>query len=379
MAEEIADNVGIGINLLFLIPGEVGGTENHSCRLLMDLLDRYPEKRFVVFVNEEMKKILGGVPMGGYLPIEGQVKYVYCNVGARNRVLRVFYEQLILPFKVKKEKVDILWSWGNSGLFFLTGQKQWITVHDIQYKKHPENFSKRLRWILNILIWVSVRLCERIFSISEFTKQELIRWYGVDSSKVKVMSPFFLLSGLKEEGLEAGPIVEEGYILYVANYYTHKNHDLIFEILPKLKVKWVLVGRKSGQGYINFLREYSQLGEDDQKKVIFYENVSQDILRNLYKRCKAFVFLSQYEGFGIPIFEALYYKSIIIASDILTNREILGDACLYFQNNDAKGCLSQIEKVLSEDFSREEHIQKSKARLDILRRKFAGDFFGLDS
>ena len=149
------EEMKIGINTLFLIPGEVGGTETYLRQTLLAMAEFCPGVSLVLFTNREndpvLKKDLSGFK---------QVTFVRLDFGASNKSARITREQTELPGKVREAGVDVLWSLGYTAPFF-SPCPQVVTIHDMQYKTYPEDLSFRARIVTDVLVKIAARRCRR--------------------------------------------------------------------------------------------------------------------------------------------------------------------------------------------------------------------------
>ena len=179
----------IGVNTLFLIPGEVGGTETYLRQTLLAIAKHLPGVELVLFTNKENDSVLRKD-----LVKFKQTEFVQLDFKASNRYARIIREQLELPFKVRKSGVDVLWSAGYTAPFFSVCP-QAVTIHDIQYKRHPEDLSFLARCVSDVLIRMACWRCDSVIAVSQFTKEEIIEFSPVRKDRVFVIhegvDPFF--------------------------------------------------------------------------------------------------------------------------------------------------------------------------------------------
>lgn len=287
--------MNIGINTLFLVPNKVGGTEYYTRSFLKYLEKLDKENNYTVFCNRE-----------NYDSFEfksDKWKKVICPVRGQNKIARILYEQLALPFQVFKERCNVLHSYGYFGPVF-THSKRIVTVHDANWKDHPDDVSPFEVFVLNILISLNIFSSHKIVTDSDFSKGRLIHWYPGIKNRIEVVPGAVDDDFLEELKKDSPPFVKGNYLLCVSAFYPHKRIpylvDLFKEISIKDKeIKLVLVGRngKEEQKVLDMIR--------GNERIIHFPKVKFIDLVNLYKNAKAFIFPSVYEGFGYPVYEAL--------------------------------------------------------------------------
>ena len=171
----------IGVNALYLIPGAVGGTEIYLRELLAALSRVDHENEYFVFRNLETDA--GLVPLGVNFHDQPQ------RVRARFRPARILWEQTVLPLEAQRHKLDVLLNPGYTAP--LVSSCACVTVfHDLQHRRHPENF----RWydlpFWNLLLWASARRSRRLIAVSDATRMDLSQCYPFAAGRVSVALPW---------------------------------------------------------------------------------------------------------------------------------------------------------------------------------------------
>lgn len=248
-----------------------------------------------------------------------------------------------------------------------------IAIMDVSYIHFPELFARRDLYQLTKWTEYSAKRAARIFTISESSKNDIIKTYNVSSERVIVTYP-----GIKDAFAvtkENMNIIEEkynisgNYILFVGTLQPRKNIVRLIEAFSKISreentkdVRLVVVGKK---GWL-----YEKILEAPQtyailEKVTFLDFVVDEDLPALYKNALFFILPSLYEGFGLPVLEAMKYGCPVITSDVSSLPEAGGEAALYIDPTDvddiAKKMLLLInDKKLREEMSKKgyEHIKK---------------------
>ena len=284
----------IGINILYLIPNKVGGTEYYARSLLSELEQQDQSNSYVIFCNEECARTL-------YFSSPNW-KIIVCPVQARNRVHRVLFEQLILPRLAKKENCDILHSLGYTSPFH-THCPQITTIHDANWKDTPQDMSMLEKLALNILISGSIQSARFIITDSIFASERIQYAYPNAKEKIKIVQPGIdskFLRLIHRKDLIKG----KKYLLCVSGFYPHINIPYLLHLWRNLQssltdFKLILVGQNG--------RDEQQVKNmiHGMKSVEWHTKVSLDELASFYKSASAFIFPSIYEGFGFPVYEAL--------------------------------------------------------------------------
>lgn len=241
-------------------------------------------------------------------------------------------EQVIFPRVLKRDGIDVAhFPYFNVPVFY-TGPYL-LTIHDLiidhfntgRASTLPYPLYRLKRFGYQISLSQGIRNADRITTISETTKKEVMDHYGVKSSKIHVtydaLDEHF--KSLVQSPENAKPIFSFPYILYVGNAYPHKNLERLLNsfktLIGKHRIKLILAGDDSFF-YPRLARYAAKLSLTD--SVIFYGMANDLQLLSLYKHARILVFPSLMEGFGLPTFEALACDTLPVVSDIPVFREI---------------------------------------------------------
>lgn len=279
-------------------------------------------------------------------------------------------EQIKFPYYINKHKIDLM-HFPHFNIPIFCPSKFIVTVHDLILTRFPTmraTTKSRLVYCLKNLAYrfvirVALKKSEKIITVSEFTKQDILSLFKVDPDKIVLT--YEGVSNLQAEkdkihdekekdafsDLKSLP---EKFILYVGSAYPHKNLDRLLEAFKLLKeeasdIALVLVGR-SDYFYEKLKSQALALGllEAEEKllsRVIFLGYVSDYNLDELYKQARAFIFPSLYEGFGLPPLEAMSRDCPVLSSSEASLPEILGENVQYFQATDYKDVVEKIKLI----------------------------------
>ena len=314
----------IGINALYLIPGGVGGTEVYLRALLRALAAIDSTNHYFVFTNRETGPDL--------IPKAANFTRVPQGVPATFRPARILWEQTALPLAARHLRLDAMLNPGFTAPLFCACPQ--VTVfHDMQHKRHPEYFRWFDRPFWRFLLYWSARRSRRLIAISDATAQDLLRFYPQMPSDKIVVIPH----GVDPEfETIRGKRKPEKFLLAASTLHPHKNLDGLLRAFAIFRrehpeFRLIVCGLHGFfTGPLQELRRELQL-ED---AVEFPGWVLRERVYDLFARAWAFVYPSRFEGFGLPVLEALAAGIPMACSDIEPLRSLAGDAALKFNPDD---------------------------------------------
>lgn len=240
-----------------------------------------------------------------------------------------------------------------------------VTIHDLIFLRHPEYYN----WIdTKLYSWKFRVACEeatRIVAISECTKRDIMEFGGVDENKIDVIYQSCgtrfktLVSGEQKSCVRSKYSLPERYILFVGTIEERKNALLAVKALPLLPsdVHLVLVGRRTA--YADRIDDYGKRNSLSDR-IHFLSGVPTSDLYAIYQQAECFVYPSRYEGFGIPIVEAIQSGLPVVACTGSCLEEAGGPHSLYVSPDDWEGMATAIRHMLCSNPDRQQIIARSK-------------------
>ncbi|TAN38412.1 MAG: glycosyltransferase family 1 protein [Verrucomicrobia bacterium] len=341
----------IGVNTLFLIPGEVGGSETYLLETLHALAGTQPDVEFLLFTNLENDAFL----CERFSPFPN-VDFHLLPFRARNRVVRILREQFELPRVAEAAAVDVLWSPGYVAPL-RAPCPQVVSILDMQYLSHPSDLAWSAWLATHALVMQTARRCDHILTLSEFSKREIVRHTGVDPAKVTptllaagdiffTPQPPDMLAHVRRELVGD----DTPYIFCVANTYPHKNVHRLIEAFGVLQTEFphrlVLEGLPR-RGERRVQAALARL--PDTHRVTRLGRTPRAELAALYQAADLFVFPSLYEGFGLPVLEAMAAGTPVVAMRQASVPEVGGDAITYCEHDDTPELVACIREMLRLD------------------------------
>ncbi len=328
----------LGVNALFFLPGDVGGSETYLRETLRALARRPERPHLVLFSNAENDALLRAE-----FPA---AEVVETGIAAANRFVRILAEQIQLPRLVRRARIDVLWSPGYTAPAFCPCP-QVVSILDVQYKRFPQDVSWLAARTMDVLYPSSARRCAAVVAISEFAKSEIVRFLGVPPEKVTVTR----LAADPAFGESAGPppqaVAGAPYLLCVAHTYPHKNVGLLVRafnrIAAEIPHRLVLVGKpRFGEPEVAAAVKESPPG-----RVVRIPGLPWRELIALYQRADWFAFPSLYEGFGLPVLEAMRAGTPVLTTREASIPEIGGDCVRYADGRDETAFAAALRAAIS--------------------------------
>ncbi len=289
----------IGINALFLVPNQVGGTEYHLRSFVKYLQKLDTTHEFVLFCNRES--------YDSFALHSPRWKKVLCPITAENRVVRILYEQVVFPWVVRSAGCTVLHSFGYFGPIATLGTPHIVTVHDVNWKDHPEDNSWAYNQILGFLVEQCMRGAQVIATDSEFGRSRLLAHFPEHTEKIAVIEP-----GVDDDFLEllekttTSPLGSTPYLLCLSAFYPHKQVAELLEWwktaqndAEQLDTTLVIIGKNGKDA-----ERVEQLAQSTERTKLLSKVPFPDLVR-YYQHAVAVIHPSKYEGFGYPVYEAV--------------------------------------------------------------------------
>ena len=341
------------------------GLGNYSRTLVSNLADQFPDNEYHLF-SPKLKK-----HRETNLFLESQPPFFKHTSG---KVPASFWRSFKMKDEIKKQGIDVFHGLSHelpNGIQ-QTNVKTVVTIHDLVFKIYPKFFPFVDRKIYDLKFRSACEKADAVVAISENTKQDIIRFYDIPEEKIKVIyqscnSSFLVEKKMKERAavLKKYDLPSE-YLLYVGSIIERKNLLTIvkaMEQLPNdLDIPLVVVG--SGKGYLKKIKKYIA-NRPIRRRIIFTKNIAFTDLPAIYQHAQLFIYPSVYEGFGIPIIEALNSAVPVISSPISSLPEAGGESSFYVDPKNVSAMSRGISKILGDSIYRVEMIENG---LEYVRR-----------
>jgi len=328
----------IGVNALYLIPGGVGGTEIYLRNLLKAMAAIDHENQYFVFTNHETDAAL--------VPVATNFQWVRQPIRAVSRPARLIWEQTLLPLKAASLGIDCMLNPGFTAP--VLGLCPNVTVfHDLQHKRHPEHFRWFDKPAWDFFLWAAVKRSRIMLVDSDATRSDLIHFYNVPPERIRlahlgVESEFYSIADLR------GPV--RPYILCASTLHPHKNIERLVRVFAQFKeqrpeFELILAGMRGFRASA-VEQLISRLNLECSVRVTGW--IPRVELYDLFRHATAFVYPSTFEGFGLPVIEAMAAGVPLACSDIEPLRGIAGDAAIRFDPASDEQMLAALHRVVTD-------------------------------
>lgn len=378
----------IAVDLTPILPGgENGGAKIVAIELVRNMARIAPQHKFILLTLERNHKELESLDaenvrrvcvdffskaspierikqLGMYGTLFGLLGFIKGVIPKplKNRLKVKFYKfisRVTLSIKssgvLEQIKTDLLYCPFTAVCYYSRNVPVVSTVLDIQYKYYPDFFTVDDRYARNKNFELACKYADYLVCISNFVRQTVLDNCSLNPNKVKTIYLCLanrlpiITQAQNEELLHNIELKKNGYLLYPANFWKHKNHEMLFTAFgmykkqnPESQLKLVCTGAP-GERLLYLRRTITQMGLENQ--VIFLGYLSEDDFAALLLQCKAVIFPSLYEGFGIPVVEAMKHGKPVLCSNATSLPEIAGDAALYFNPRKPKEICTAIKTL----------------------------------
>lgn len=321
------------------------GLGNYSRSLILQLAKLFPNNQYLIYApkRKESKQIDTFLETSGIelkLPEKSIVTLAWRSFGIKRQL--------------KKDHVELFHGLSNEIPFGIqsTGIKSIVSIHDLIFLRYPDYYKPIDRFIYNFKTRYASKNSDCIVAISQKTKQDLIEFYNIKEEKIKVIYQScdevfkqILPQDLKHS-IQVKYALPDKYLLNVGTIEPRKNLLLVINALKDIDpaYKLVVVGRN--QPYADRVRaQIKLLNLSD--RVIFLKDLPFSDLPAIYQMATVFVYPSFYEGFGIPVIEALYSGIPVVAAKGSCLEEAGGPDSLYIIPNDSSALADTLNHLLN--------------------------------
>jgi glycosyltransferase involved in cell wall biosynthesis len=347
----------VGVNLLFLAPGETGGMETYARALVPRLPDAFPGARFTVFAGRELAADWRRAPW------HPAMRLIVLPLSSRTRIRRTAAEQTLVAAAAVRASVDLLHSAGNTAP--LVGPRSIVTVHDLIYAHYPATTTGVLSRGLQALLPAVCRRASRVVVPSRATARDLETLLDIAPAKIDVVAEGPGVRAEAEPTAESELRARLGLgdrplVLSLSARRPHKNLPRLITAMAQVpEATLVLPGYPTR--FDDDLREVAlESGVAD--RVALCGWISNEDLEGLYRAAVCLAFPSLAEGFGLPVLEAMTRGLPVACSNVSALPEVAGDAALLFDPESVDAIGAALRRLLADEALRADLIARGRAR-----------------
>ncbi|MEJ7693666.1 glycosyltransferase family 1 protein [Daejeonella sp.] len=341
------------------------GLGNYSRYIIQLLAKFYPENHYTIYALK---------PPSQDLTISG-IEYQYPKV----KWVKSYWRSYGVVKDLVKQKIDLFHGLSNEIPHGLkkAGIPSVVTIHDLIFIRYPQYYSFIDRIIYKLKFLHAALHADKVIAISQQTKQDLVEYFGINEDRIKVIyqncDPIFrqTISQTARNTVAKKHSLPRKYLLNVGTIEERKNLMLIVKALTKIEaVHLVVVGKETG--YIKKVKDF--IAEHNlTERVHFLKNVAHADLPAVYQQAELFIYPSRFEGFGIPIIEALHSGVPVIAATGSCLEEAGGPGSIYVDPDDATDLAKQISDILENSEKRTDMINAGREYLEKFEDKKIAD------
>lgn len=342
----------IGVNGRLLISDKMEGIARFIYETTTQMALSHPEDDFIVFFDRKVDPAFN---------FPSNVKKVVVPWHARHSVLWYLWFEIMLPIFFKKFKIDVFYS-GEGYLSKKSRVPTLMVLHDLAYLHYPEHVQKDSLLYYRKNTPKFLEIARSIVTVSEYVKGDIIRNFKMDSNNIKVA--YNAISSDKIKLNEHLTTLPDPYFIYVGAIHPRKNiKNLIegflkFKLKNPCKTKLVLIGRMAWD--TDEVKNIIHQNED----VIYLGMLSEPDKNTWIKNALCLTYISVFEGFGIPLLEAMSLGVPVMTSNVTSMPEVVGDAALCVDPLSIEEISDGLFRIYKEDALRDRLIQQGYKRLD---------------
>lgn len=339
------------------------GDEYYTLNLVRELLKIDKKNQYFLLTNTENADEIKTIEKKIFSGIENSEAKII-SVLPKSKLFWTFFS---LPRMAKKLDLDVLHVQYITPLWLPKKIKLITTIADISFKVYPEFISKSDLFFLKILIPLSLKRADKIIAVSNFTKNEIVKYYGIKTEKISAIHNgsagelFFSkkMSNSTEIFKKTG--IKKPFLFYVGTHQPRKDLPTLIKAFVELKTEFsnnpeiknlqlVIGGKIKAHNYdLKIDQTLTEIKSNSKQKVflkdlIFTGYLTDQELIVLHREAEIFVFPSLYEGFGLPLIEAMASETPVVCSDIECFKEVAGKGARFYEAGNEK----ELQKALFE-------------------------------
>jgi glycosyltransferase involved in cell wall biosynthesis len=352
----------IAINTRFLLSHKMEGFGWYTFEIVKRIVEKHPEHTFYFFFDR---------PFDPKFLFAKNVIPVVLNPPARHPILFLLWFDWAVPRALKKYNIDLFFS-PDGYVSLRTSVPQVGVIHDLNFEHHPLDIPRVPRMYLRTFFPKFAKKAKHILTVSEYSKQDICATYSISPEKVTAIwnaaSPVFKpLDETEKDLVKAEFSHKEDYFLFVGAIHPRKNVKTLLLAFEKYRLaggqkKLLIVGENLWKNNPN---HQLQISAEFKEAIHFTGHLPLEKLANVMGAAFCFVFIPYFEGFGIPLVEAMQSGVPIIAGNLTSLPEVLGDAGILVNPFDAHELAENMRKLENDPQLRAHycHLALERSRL----------------
>lgn len=348
----------IAVNARFIVPGQLEGYGYFTREVFFLLANNHPEHQFIFFFDR---------PFDATLVFPINVTPVIVSPKARHALAFRWWFDVKIPFALKKYKADVFVS-PDGFCSLVTNVPQVLVVHDLAFLHHPKFIPSIHRVFYKRYTPMFVKKAAVIATVSEFSKKDIVEKYQVDASKIinvssAAKSIFQPVDWEEKEAIKTEYADGCEYFVFVGGIHPRKNllnllkAFSLFKKRQRTNMKLLIAGRMAWD-FEKIIEKMESYKFRNDVKLLGY--LPEEALAKLVAAAYALVYPSYFEGFGVPIIEAMQSNVPVIASNTSSMPEVGEDAALYADPADAADIADQMKRIFTNENLRSQLVEKGK-------------------
>lgn len=350
------------------------GLGNYSRNTLNALLHFFPENKYTLFTPEIKKKLFHNYEQFDIISPDSSI----------SKIFKSLWRSFSVSGQLEKKEIDIFHGLSNELPDGIRNSKvpAVVTIHDLIFIRFPKLYKPIDRKIYFKKVKYACISADKIIAISNQTKADIIEFLKIDPSKVEVV--YQSISNKYFERIEIPDLlskynIPEKYILAVGSIEERKNQLSILKALheTKINISVVFVGKPTSYAtlLLNYITENKM-----EHQVKFLNNIPRKELAVLYRQASMSIYLSIFEGFGLPVIESMASGCPVITSNVSCLPETAGDSAILCDPKNSTELAKNINSILENDSFRKDLIEKGKKRAQLFHpEKYAENLISLYS
>jgi glycosyltransferase involved in cell wall biosynthesis len=348
----------IGVNTRFLLSHKMEGFGWYTFEIVKRMVENHPEHEFVFFFDR---------PFDPKFVFGPNVKTVVLNPPARHPFLFIIYFNWSLTRALKKHQIDVFFS-PDGYLSLYTKVPQIAVIHDLNFEHHPHDIPPLPRWYLRQYFPRFAKKAAHILTVSHYSKRDIMETYGITESKISVAwnsasDAYHPLSDPEKSTVKETYTSGKPYFIFVGSLHPRKNLKTLLQAFAEYAQSnethdLVIVGSTMWKQVQDDYPELEQL----KQRIHFTGHVPLKELTQLMGAAFALVYIPYFEGFGIPLVEAMKCHIPIISGNKTSLPEVVEDAGILVDPLDVSAVSSAMHELTTNSLTYEQLAQKSTER-----------------